>query len=245
MTERQDFAIGACPEPESAERHRPLRELGTFSCKFWGNVQSFRNPDLIDECNNISLRSGVALHIPALHHLGGIMTFSLEQALAEYFDNTGGQGVWWGGTGQGGAITGNVTGGGGSGSSYGSYQVGADGRVYVRNTDGQFVPVSRDTSGGTGNGNGLPSGYTGPLRSWADQPGYVYHMLDVKSQAQYSAVAANYFGNGFTTIETDRGPIVFLNVYRFLQSDGTYTYGFCDGMFVYDSGGQAVAGIFP
>jgi Ca2+-binding RTX toxin-like protein len=47
------------------------------------------------------------------------MTFSIEQAMAEYFDNSGGGGVWYGGTGvSGGPITGNPTGGSGTGSSY-------------------------------------------------------------------------------------------------------------------------------
>ena len=39
------------------------------------------------------------------------MTFSLEQALAEYFDNSGGGGVSYGGTGMCGQITGAPTGG--------------------------------------------------------------------------------------------------------------------------------------
>lgn len=69
------------------------------------------------------------------------MAFSIQQALAEFFNNTGGQGVWYGGTGQGGDITGNVTGGGGTGSSYGEYQIDAEGNVYIRNSDGQLVPA--------------------------------------------------------------------------------------------------------
>ncbi|WP_162419773.1 calcium-binding protein [Microvirga brassicacearum] len=47
------------------------------------------------------------------------MTFSIEQAMAAYFDNSGGGGVWYGGTGvSGGPVTGNPTGGSGTGSSY-------------------------------------------------------------------------------------------------------------------------------
>jgi hypothetical protein len=46
------------------------------------------------------------------------VTFSIEQALAEFFDNSGGGGVAYGGTGQTGTITGNPTGGSGTGSSY-------------------------------------------------------------------------------------------------------------------------------
>src|SRR4051812_21679183 len=52
------------------------------------------------------------------------MAFSLEQALAEYFNNTGGGGVWYGGTGQGSQITGAPIGGGpaptGAGAAAGS-----------------------------------------------------------------------------------------------------------------------------
>jgi Ca2+-binding RTX toxin-like protein len=69
------------------------------------------------------------------------MTFSIQQALEAFFSNTGGNGVWYGGTGQSGDITGNVTGGGGTGSSYGNYQIDAEGNVYVKNDDGQWVPA--------------------------------------------------------------------------------------------------------
>jgi hypothetical protein len=69
------------------------------------------------------------------------MTFSIQQALEAFFSNTGGNGVWYGGTGQSRDITGNVTGGGGTGSSYGNYQIDAEGNVYVKNDDGQWVPA--------------------------------------------------------------------------------------------------------
>ncbi|WP_114948944.1 calcium-binding protein [Microvirga calopogonii] len=46
------------------------------------------------------------------------MTFSIEQALDAFFNNSGGGGIQYGGTGTSGTITGNVTGGSGTGSSY-------------------------------------------------------------------------------------------------------------------------------
>jgi Ca2+-binding RTX toxin-like protein len=46
------------------------------------------------------------------------MASSIWQALAEFFDNTGGGGIAYGGTGTGATITGNVTGGSGNGTSY-------------------------------------------------------------------------------------------------------------------------------
>jgi Ca2+-binding RTX toxin-like protein len=46
------------------------------------------------------------------------MAFTLEQAYEEFHNNSGGGGIWYGGTGQGGSITGNPTGGSGTGSSY-------------------------------------------------------------------------------------------------------------------------------
>jgi Ca2+-binding RTX toxin-like protein len=63
------------------------------------------------------------------------MAFNLQQMLEAFFQGV----VAYGGTGMGGSITGNVTGGGGSGSSYGTWQMGADGQIYYRNSDGQMV----------------------------------------------------------------------------------------------------------
>jgi Ca2+-binding RTX toxin-like protein len=65
------------------------------------------------------------------------MAFNLQQMLEAFFQGV----VAYGGTGMGGSITGNVTGGGGSGSSYGSWQIGTDGQIYGRDADGQLVPL--------------------------------------------------------------------------------------------------------
>ena len=71
------------------------------------------------------------------------MTFSLEQALAEYFDNSGGGGVSYGGTGMGGQITGAPTGGSaapsGSGAGTGSS---SGGSVATSNADPDGIWVN-------------------------------------------------------------------------------------------------------
>jgi Ca2+-binding RTX toxin-like protein len=167
------------------------------------------------------------------------MAFSLDQALAEYFDNSGGGGAGYGGTGQGGDITGNPTGGGGSGSSYGRYQIGADGTLYLRNHNGEYVHVG---TGGT---------YMGPVRDWTTQGlQYVTHILGVRSAAEYSQIAEGYFGQGGTTYLYGSSPgftgsMAFLNVYRLKLADGTYTYGLCDGIYLYETSSGGVRGAFP
>ncbi|MBZ6076435.1 calcium-binding protein [Microvirga puerhi] len=68
------------------------------------------------------------------------MTFSLEQELEAFFDNSGGGGIAYGGTGQTGTITGNPTGGSGSGTSY--TQTGPDGGITWQRTtseDGTYT----------------------------------------------------------------------------------------------------------
>jgi Ca2+-binding RTX toxin-like protein len=170
------------------------------------------------------------------HKRRGNVAYSLEQAMAEFFDNSGGTGVVYGGTGQGGNITGNPTGGGGSGSSYGRYHIGADGTLYLRNHRGEYVHVGSGES------------YTGPVRDWTEQgEQYVTHILGARSENELSQIAKSYFGKGGTTyiFESGIGNMAFLNVYRLRQSDGTYTYGFCDGIYLYEAGGQAVRGVFP
>ena len=71
------------------------------------------------------------------------MTFSLEQALAEYFDNSGGGGVSYGGTGLAGQITGAPTAGSaaptGSGAGTGSS---SGGSVATSNADPDGILVN-------------------------------------------------------------------------------------------------------
>jgi hypothetical protein len=63
------------------------------------------------------------------------MAFSIQQALEAFFDNSGGGGAGYGGTSQSGSITGNPTGGSGTGSSYTTgdiwdgTQIGPDGNL--------------------------------------------------------------------------------------------------------------------
>ncbi|WP_262028904.1 calcium-binding protein [Microvirga sp. Mcv34] len=80
------------------------------------------------------------------------MTFSIEQAFAEFWDNSGGKdgkGIEYGGTGTGGQITGNVTGGSGTGSSY---------KAPVINPYAQTNPVPEDYC--EDDGGGVDGGLT-------------------------------------------------------------------------------------
>lgn len=87
------------------------------------------------------------------------MAFSIQQALEAFFDNSGGGGAGYGGTSQSGSITGNPTGGSGTGSSYTTgdiwdgTQIGPDGDLESEWTSSEWSGDSYRVMYNVSNGN--------------------------------------------------------------------------------------------